>query len=196
MVEEHGEKRPGWNIYTPGKTVRETSERFSFIHHTLKYKLFIPVLFVFERLVGRKLDKEVPSESYNRTLQIFNDSFERAIVDWGWLYLRNIDTSRGDISSQKPREWWEKSWPLEASPRLLRAAKDSALTVALNDTAYREFLNIWCHTLAQGMLKEYAGQSVKHVFYTADSVYDVHYYYAWTIVSGETTEIRLEEVSS
>lgn len=162
------------NIYDTKGTVMEHSKSFDAVHLGLKYRLWVPFLFVAERVVDKRLRKDISAEKYNENLRIFNDSFEKSINDWGWLFLRNLSKNpSGD------RKEWKEYMLKNSSARLLRTAKDSALTLALYDTAYREFLNIWMHNVARMMLNEYEGRVVNHYFYTASDIYDVRYFYLW-----------------
>lgn len=55
--------------------------------------------------------------------------------------------------------------------------KDIVLTVSLNDTAYREFLNILMHSIAKRMYEIHKDEyPVKHLFYMARNGYDVEYF--------------------
>lgn len=190
VVREEFEKQPRKdemmmkNIYSDGKTMRCHVDKFDWVNLSLKYKLWVPLLLVAERVTDGRLRKDVPRESYNRNLEIFNDSFERSIKDWGWLFLRNCDNNPNNDKSKK---WWDDEFAVNSvNARLLRSAKDSALTLCLYDTAYREFVNIWMHNVAQMMLDEYKGRSVNHLFYTDCNVYDVRYFYHWRINNKES----------
>jgi len=163
------------NIYDTTGTVMEHSRGFDAVHLGLKYRLWVPALLLAERVVDKRLRKDVPVELYNANLRIFNDSFERSLEDWGWLFLRNVEGGNRESS----RKDWRETARQSSSFRLLRTAKDSALTLALYDTAYREFVNIWMHNVARMMLNEYEGKIVNHYFYTAKNIYDVRYFYLW-----------------
>lgn len=180
-----------WNIYSPGATVGEHCKRWNWVHYFFKYKLFVPFLLVIERTVARKLQTTVPKDVHNKNLIIFNDSFERSIDEWGWLFLRNI--GRNQAVKQDEKMW--KNYKRNGGGRLLRVMKDSVLTVAQQDTAYREFLNIWMHNMAQDMIREYGGKHVAHLFYTREDIYDVHYYYTWKLFDEGKIQIVIGDAN-
>ena len=81
-------KHTGYNIYT-GSSVRikDFIKKFRWIHFGLKYKVLVPLLLIIERIIGDKLDGNVPPEYYNKNMEIFNNAWERTIEIWATQYL-------------------------------------------------------------------------------------------------------------
>jgi hypothetical protein len=170
------DRKLGWNIYGKKTTsFKDHIKRFNFIHFTLKYKILVPLLSLASRLIDRYLDSEVPKENYNTELMLFNDSYENAIEKWKMYYIRNIS----DFHREKSMRYYKKDAHTDMGGcRCLRTAKDVCLTMALNDTAYREFIAIWVHELTQMTLKQYKdSKNPEHIFYGEPHIHDTYYYY-------------------
>ena len=176
-----------WNIYNPGQSFCDHLKRFHFIHFILKYKILVPILRFFSRILDRYLDKEVPKEIYNKELQIFNDAFENSLEDWKMYYIRNLNN---DYRKKSLKYWKEESYTDEGGMRCLRTAKDIALTIALNDTAYREFIAILIHNITKLTLKRFKNDK-NHIFYTDSNIHDISYYYIHK-VKGTTVALLTE----
>ena len=168
----------GQNIYTGASTsVRSFMKRFRWIHFGLKYKALVPALLILERIIGDKLDGSVPPEYYNKNLMIFNDAYEEAIKIWCTQYLAFTDGPQNE-SNPTYKNQLEHALYGTGGPRSLRVMKDLTLTIALNDTAYREFLNILCLTIAKNISEAYKDQNpIEHIFYTSKNISDVHYFH-------------------
>lgn len=172
--------KTAWNLYNPNEPVGEHFKRFNWVHFFFKYKIIVPFLLLIERITYKYIQKDVPPQIYNTNLQIFNDSFEKSIDDWGWLYLRNTITAFRGMTQEQMKEQMKDHY----GARCLRIAKNSTITVALIDTAYREFTNIWVFNMMQEYNKHYAGkQHINHLFFTNPNSADLNYYFLYPHVT-------------
>jgi hypothetical protein len=166
-------KKLAKNIYADNITVEKHIKKFHVIHFIFKYKFFVPLLRLGNKLLGKHIITKVPKVSHNRNLIIFDKAFEDAMKVWYCDYLRNS----GDPLKREGRKTSLKRCK---SNETLRTMKNYIITMYLYDTAYREFMNILMHKIARGMVDEYKkpeylNNSTGHLFFTTD-VYDVHYY--------------------
>jgi len=164
-----------WNIYNSAQVAQHAKD-FHAVHYLFKYRYMLPALRIGERLLGSALIKEVPDLPHNANIKVFHAAWEKSIVDWNVLYRANLEANSRPLT----KEDLEKMLVCPSSSAL-RLMGHISLTMALQDTAYREFLNIFCHNIARGMHGAYAGLDVPHLFYSADDVYDVQYYAFWKV---------------
>lgn len=171
-------RHTGQNIYTGASVrVKDFIKRFRWIHFGFKYKVIVPALLIAERIIGDKLEGNVPPEYYNKNLQVFNDAWEESIKIWATQYL-SFHEGAQDESNPVYKEQLEYARHGSGGARSLRIAKDIGLTIALNDTAYREFLNILMFEIAKRMAEAYKNNDpIEHVFYTSKHISDVHYFH-------------------
>jgi len=174
----------GWNIYKPDEVLGEHLKNFNRVNYWLKNKFLIPCVLIVERLFRKYLVKEIPDYWYNKNIIIFERAYEKSIKSWAEKYIPNIA-----VRTMKKKEIKEY-YLNHPSCRMLRTMKDMVITVALVDTAYREFLNILMHNSAQEMVKEYKGEEVNHVFYTDKNVYDVNYLVIGKVISQNKVKIK------
>jgi hypothetical protein len=117
--------------------------------------------------------KKIKNTSHNTNLYIFNEAFEEAHKKWHLYYLRNS-------GPREKRPSRAKMLKRAKNEIYLRTIKELVNTVAVYDTAYREFLNIFFHELALKMHKEYTSDKYKnkttnHLMFTSD-IYEVNYF--------------------
>lgn len=182
---------PEVNIYDVSGEKRRFGEfikRHKWVHFFLKYKLFLPVLYIVGPFLQRKLDHEVPAMLYNKNLQVFNDSFEKAILEWSKVFIRNLP---GNEDEKDPDDFARRYVKLP-SAQTLRLLKDVVLTVSLNDTAYREFLNIWMFEIAKGMRDAHPA-GFAHVLYTSQNIDDVSYFIVTKAVEDGMLKLGIKD---
>ena len=185
------------NIYAD-KRYDSHEKKFHVVHYVFKYKFFVPLLYVGRKILDKYLVKKIGNEEHNRNIKIFNNSFEEAITKWTIYYMRNS----GPEYKRKSRKFWTtiaKSKGVSSS-QSLRTMKELVNTMAMNDTAYREFLNILMHEIAHQMHDEYTKPMYKkkdnkygtgHLFYTVDP-FDTTYY-VFEKILRYSTETKAEE---
>ena len=154
----------GDSIYPKGEgTKGRYVKKFNFINWVFKYKFLYPVLLIGYKLLGRHLERDVEPVWYNRNLSVLKDSWFESLDIMDKFYSRGFN-----------KQFYSYKLPFLFG-----------LTIALNDTATREFVNTFCHTLAKNMNLEYKGhKKVDHVFYTAKTSYSVEYFSLAKLVMG------------
>jgi hypothetical protein len=171
-----------WNIYDDGMKYNDHIKKFNKIHFVFKYKFFIPLLLLGKKLLGKSISKTVPDEPYNKELKIFNDSWDASVPLWQYYYYQSL----------RPKD---KKFPLEHFQKLysedernpLKIIKEFAITIGLNDTAYREFMAIFMHTLVNNLVTEFKEKGCNHLFYTNPDVYYVNYLVITKMLETKTT---------
>lgn len=163
---DHSKIKP--NIYENGITMSQHIKRFDIIHGLFKYKFLVPLIKIGNFLLGKSIfrGEDIPKESHNRNILILNSAYEEAIKKWYLYYLRNT----GDPRKRKSRKYLKAEYKKE---KPLRSMKNYIITMYMYDTAYREFVNILMHEIANGMSKEYTKPEYKngktgHLLYTVD----------------------------
>lgn len=180
----------GWNIYSPGtkEPVKTMGTRLYHVHHWLKGKLLRPGAYVVGWFT-KKHYKGVPPGKHNQNLQVFERAYEKALHDWCTKTLRTAY----DPYSMRKEEYWEEVYREGDSSQILRTAKEATLMIALNDTAYRNFIDHLMYSIYVEMYKEYKGQEVHHLLYTSGDVLDPEYYKLHTCL--KTGDRRLYKVT-
>lgn len=162
------ETKLGWNLY--GLSTEGTAHKeFYRVHLKFKYWLIYPLMIIAKRIFKKTLDTPIPHESYNQNLLIFDAAYDKSIEQWYKMYLPH---KVGFKKNYKPSENLDKQIK---SNNTLRLLKKFMYKIVLNDSAYREFLNLFCHNIARGMLHRYGGKNTNHLFYTNQDIYDVTY---------------------
>jgi hypothetical protein len=158
-----------WNIYDPHTQRGEHLKKFYWVHHTLKYKLITPVLAFVRKFWKKRLIHEVPYYPYNKNIKLFDSSFKQALIDWNKYFRGRFDTEPDYRLYMARRN--------DGSSENLRTMKDIIITVAMEDTSYREFLNILMYRIAQNMGAAYKdNKDFDHIFYSSFETCDMIYY--------------------
>jgi hypothetical protein len=176
----------GVNIYATGMPYNEYQKRFARVHFVWKYKFFMPGIRLGARILGKHLIREVPKADHNVNLELFHEAVEEAIDTWARCYMAKAYNEHRETASgfkkfmTKSRdEEWIQQFKNGSSANTLRLMRDTTVTVCLNDTAYREYFNIFAHTFAKKMAAHHAANPDKrtgHLFYSASDLYDVDYF--------------------
>lgn len=160
----------GWNLYDSGKTLKYHKKKFYFIHFVWKYRLFLPLVRILARTLGKYLVKEVPAEDHNINLRLFHEATEVAIDQWAEQYM-----AKAYKKKRSPN--WPDKFKKGYSCQTIRFARDMTTTMLLNDSAYREYFNIFAHTFTKMMAVHHSKEGkTGHLFFTEDDVYDVDYF--------------------
>lgn len=175
------------NIDIMRQEVKRKQKRFYIIHTLFKVKMFLPFLRFIEKRLGSHMVKkreDIPDEPYNRNFFILYDSFEEAARKWWWKFKGLED----GFTSGPQREADMKQWYTKEIAHWYRFPKlnlDLWLTMCLEDTAYREFMNVWLYTLYQNMLKAYhPDKPIIHPMYIVQYDNYVPYFTEWCRVAG------------
>lgn len=166
----------GKNIYGV-KTAGEYRRKHNFLHGMLKYFIVYPVTKLVNRFAKKHLDRELEDTEENKNLNIFSKAWDDALVEWTDLFY----TQRYSVM-KNPAKFIDDYFNRHAGPKILRIMKDVGVTMCKADTAWFEFLNMFCFKLAINMneaYKDYDG-TVPHLLYTSQSISDVAYFTANT----------------
>lgn len=187
-------KPMAWNIYAPGQEHRKYTRKFNIIRILLKGWFLMPGLWLMKKLFRKVLEKNVERTPYNINLKIFNDAFDESIEVWLKEFIArhnckdyfesiNIGHDGGFHDfNQELYDRWKNGHAVEA----LMLAKQLTLTLALNDTAYREFVNVLVFTIANKVIEEYKGcTEIKQLMFKEGTPYHVQYLVASQIVQME-----------
>ena len=135
-------------------TMGDYCKKFNWVNFVFKHRFITPILLIGEKLLGKHLENEIEQEWYNKNLIIFNESWKESQVV--------LEKAFGS----HPRSW-----------HLYNLFLKFWMTLSLNDNVTREFTNIFAHTLATKMQKEYKGKKeVYHVIYENSKSYDPIYF--------------------
>jgi len=78
-----GDANLPFTIYEkPGTSWKDHLNKWHFLHYMVKYKMLVPMLLIFRRLVKKHLVTSIDDQKHNQFLKCFNDSFEKTIKDW------------------------------------------------------------------------------------------------------------------
>jgi len=158
-----------WTIYGY-KDFKEAWEKFNFVHYKLKYKVIIPLLWLFKLILGKKLDREIPEGDHYKNIVLFDEAYEETIIHWIKTYVVNPKSPTYDIMVER---FLEKN--KNNTVEIMRIMKKILLFVVTQDTAYFEFMNILMHKISHKMFEEYKGQTHYHLYYRSNKIYDVSY---------------------
>lgn len=162
----------GWNLY--GNEFRgEARKEFYKVNLTFKNKFFRPIVLIAERILKGTLDKPIPHEPYNRNIEVFDLAYDKSVDEWTQYYLPH----------KIGYKYTDKVKDHTKTKNFLGLCKKLMLKFILNDSAYRELFNIFAHNFTQGMIKEYEGQEVKHLFYTSLLFDDASYYVMQPVIA-------------
>ena len=164
-----------WTMYGRDIKPSELVDNFEVIHYKWKYRFIMPVIKISKWILKSKLKKHIPSEPYNRALQTFDKAYEKALRKWYNLYIvKNAEAQY-------------------LADNLLRDLKHLLYTMILNDTAYREFINMLMFEIAIETNKEF-GECANHLIYKNKAIIDVGYYAAYQgLQKGEIQLLQLPE---
>jgi hypothetical protein len=155
-----------WNIYeNKGVLLGVHMKKFHRFHFIFKYRFMVPLLYLARKILGKDLHKEIPNEWYNKNLLIFDRVWDAACIKWQKEFLNYGQTN---CNLEEQLGGYQHT--------LLNTIKGLVIKSLLDDTAYKELFNIFCHLFALEMLKEYGGKTHRHLFYTSQDVFDVFYY--------------------
>jgi len=180
------EQNIGWNIYKPYIKVKDWVTHFHWIHFVFKYKVIVPILLILDRVLDKYLEREIPEEAYNKNLQLFNEAWNLTLDIWATQYLQHNRSTDKTVEKQQ----FEYARHGSGGARSMRTIRDIGLTMCLNDTAYREFLNIFVFTLTRLTNEAYKNSPIaEHIFYTQKHINDIHYYHLINIRNTKNTAI-------
>jgi len=186
---ENNQSTMPWHVYSNGQpqSYSDHVKHFSWVHFFVKGKILIPFLLFFQWLIGKKIDKPIPDFWYNQNFKSFDAAFEKSLFEWYKYFIVNLSKKKVDASGmtrnfpsdEEIQVLVEKNYGC----KLLRFMKQFILLIALNDTAYREFLNILLFNITLGVQKDYGEKGcVDHPLYVSRNISDVNYFLTGQVV--------------
>lgn len=170
---EKKKARLSWNIYDPGETIEQHQKNFWHVHYVFKYKLFLPLIRIMGRVMGKYLKKSVPDDPHNINIKLFKDSWDESVKKWAEEYMAKA------YNNERGPEWIDK-FLKGYSVQALSVIRDLSITALLYDSAYRELFNIFAHTFTKNMSTYHTDKGTRdktgHLFFTYQDIYDVDYY--------------------
>ena len=151
----------GPNIYTPPYTKRcDWAKRAIFVHHTLKFKILLPLIAIIRVVMGSK-KAETPAIDYYRELECFDRAYEQSLRLWHKHYL--------NYNKTYTKKQIEKAFDANSTVKNLRALKEMSKLIVSNDSAYYEFFVMMSHNYACELNKEFRGENINHLIYSDKS---------------------------
>jgi len=197
------------SIFRPSENFKHKKKRYDFIHFVFKDKFVVPIVkFIEKRLRKVMINKreDIPVEIYNKNFHILYDTVHQSTEEW-WKTFKGVDSLEDhivdpNITPERRKEYFmmlnsrlnhldnkkNHHWHLipEFFVRLL-------LTIALEDTAYRELLNIFMMKL-QGNMNKAWDPEIQHKFPLYTSKYDQHipYFIEWINAQKKNAKIEID----
>jgi hypothetical protein len=176
------------SIFRPFKDEREKGDRHWLIHQSFKKRLFYPIMKIMDIWLNKHMVKtieDIPDQPYNVNFKILWKSFELGIEDWYNNFYRMRNKPKGDIINKKEMEEnWKKKEELHWY-RIPKFFMKLLLTIALEDTAYREQVNCLLFRI-QGEMNKKWNPRKKHRFpmYTNRFDMEAAYFLEWLKLQG------------
>ena len=185
MTTKPKDKKVRLSIFRPTKNDEEKNKRFQFIHYAFKSKLFVPLMKKYEKKLGKHMvtkRSDIPDEPYNVNFFLIWDTFEETMKNYWWTF-KNIEMMDEKNKKQHYKMWEERKgehwyWIPKFMMRLW-------MTIALEDTAYREQMNFLLFTM-QGNMNKRWNPEIQHQFPMYTGAYDMNigYFLEWIKKAG------------
>lgn len=174
-------------IFRPVKSKKAKSKRWHFIHYSLKAKVVVPIILFLQRYMSKyiiKNKRDIPNKPWNKNFRIMWDSFEEAFKDHFFKYSKNKKNAFGFKQFEKVKRGLLGGAHSYGIPKF---SLKLLLTIILEDTAYREMLNMFLFRLQKNMNKEYDPKG-KHKFpiYSTNYEGNIHFFLLWMKQKGMT----------
>ena len=142
------------SIYPKGEALGKYCKRFNWIHRCFKVMIFVPALHMLNKFIGKRLDKGVEDTWYNKNLIVLDKAWKETMAIMSKYMCPNLPSSKSYEITRK-----------------------MMLTLILNDSVTREFVNVLMHTITKRMQEAYKGKKdVYHIFYTDTVSYNPVYF--------------------
>lgn len=150
-----------------GHTIKSYFKKFWWVHYIFKYKFLVPILLFSEWLLGDCIDSDVEDKWYNKNLIIWDKSWKQAMKLMSKNYNPNFDN------------------PVKSSYKSYNTIRKLWNTMVLNDSATREFMNVFILELTTNIFAAYKGKKVKHVLYPSNANFQAQYYTFAKMLMGD-----------
>ena len=176
----------------PGETIEQISKRQDKVVYTWKYYFFKPIILLVERF-NKKYHppeetatqkggwKDLNHNPQNEYLSAVDDAMKKSLEEWIDGYLLLAWSQDPKTRTKEYKEWFKRT---NHTYRLLDGARKSSITYALQDTALREYMNIFALNLYKNMNaimleRERKDPNAKtndqHLIFASEYTNDVHY---------------------
>ena len=113
-------------------------KRFHFIHYVFKYKFLTPFLTILEKMFGKWLIHKVPDKPQFKYIKLFEDVFDKSVIDWDNIYINGINKANG--KPVKSRKQIVDEYNNTGRRQFLKTMKNMVTTMCCNDDAYAELI--------------------------------------------------------
>ncbi len=163
------DKSLGWSLH-PGKNKGDQIKKW-FRLHKFKYWFVIPALAFIKKYLRTV---SITDEPHNRNFLLFNEVFERSLVDWTMLYMNGNNIHSGSLTANELNKNLNGQ-----SQTILRDMKILMFQFIEKDSAYREFFNILIYNMALYGNEMYNGEKIVHLIYNRETDTDLQYKSFW-----------------
>lgn len=157
------------NIYGY-KSGKELKNGFKFTHKTLKNRIIVPSLLLFNKLFGKKIRKEIPDNDYYLMLKLWKEAVDRGLYDWNSVSYRLSPES----SIMTKEEFIEKK-ETGIPNRTIRIMNDTFIHTITHDTAYNELFNFIMFNYVL-LVNETYGEHGKHLLFSSRQMNDASFF--------------------
>ena len=179
-------------IFRPTGTDVERDKRFMFIHYFIKSRIVVPFIKLADRFASKYIIKgreDIPKEVHNKNFFIIWDTFDEMLKEW-WFTWKGLDraTTLPGKANKKLAKVLKRQWKEKERMHWYRVPKwilKLVITIALEDTAYREMINMYMFRLQGNMNKAY-NPKIEHKFPLYVHKYDnsIPYFIEWAKMAG------------
>jgi len=196
-------KMEGFDLFRPTKSDKERKRRWLFINRSFKFYFLTPLIRLGKRVLGRWLvsqRKQIPDEIWNENFYIFYDSVQEAIGTYYDDFLMPMNLVKEKNNKKITAQTWKskrESYMRGKSrgPEAIQFLRNMSLTIALEDTAYREFLNIWMFKIQELMNKKWNPQIRHRVpLYISNMNNFMPYYAAWKMKQSDVSMFQVQQI--
>jgi len=162
-----------WSIYGGlNVRVKDWARRFRRVHCRFKYRFLIPLMYLGELILGKKVLQKPGIDWHDRNFRAFEKAWNQSIWDWQSKYMNRIMKN----VSGKTRQQIVEEIKGSESIQILEKLKKFLMVMVLEDTAYRELFNILLYNITIEMNKEHKRKKIHHLFHTGIQLSNVNYY--------------------
>lgn len=195
-----------FTIFRPYEKEEEKHKRHKFIHYAFKPWLVMPLLTFAEKFLNKYLIKsreDIPDKVYNKNFLVLYDSVHDTFKEW-WFTFKGIDVrmelkAKGllDPKGEEDLANWLQGWEERKKHHWYRIPDiliRMVITMCLEDTAYREQMNMILFRLQANMNKNW-NPEVKHVFPLYQNRYDmdINYFVNWELAQNPELQLIIKK---
>ena len=152
-----------WSIYGTDTNPEEILKKFNNYHYKTKYKVFIPIIYLANKLLKNTEEPTIENHWYNKNAKILRNTINETYKAWN----EDFKGRTTNVSN------------------ILKQIKNFILKTYLLDTAYRELINIFMFKIANNMHAAYKGKH-RHLMYKSLDAIDIEYYILGSQINNRT----------